>query len=155
MKKILSITSIVCSVLCLTALSQAQSQANFQQQYNQLSAQEKAQVKAEATQKEDYNALPSIKALNDRSVGEFCKSLPRGLETLFTQKVANNKSSSENRRAHLWAKYLSCKDSLLYYEGHRFFNSGHYSESEIISATGEIKKVMNWLLSEEAKLDSV
>jgi len=155
MKNPLSIITTVCAIVCLSSVAQARNQTSFQNQYNQLSAQEKAQVKSDAVQKEDYNAMPSVKVLSDGAVNDFCKALPRGLETLFTQKVADNKSPGETRRAHLWAKYLSCKDSLLYYEGHRFFDSGHYTDNQVISAIGEIEKVMNWLLAEEARIDSV
>lgn len=156
MKYLSSITIAVFALFSSTSqINAQQQQRSFQQQYNQLGSAEKAQIKASATKKEDYSQMPSIKVVNDSTVHEFCKLLPRGLETLFTMKVASNKPAAESRRAHLWAQYLSCKDSLLYYQGHRFFDSGHYSETEISSAITEIEKVMNWLLGEEAKLDAV
>ena len=151
----INLSAFIAAVLitsCLT-LSIRANEPSFRAQYLRLSQKEQQKVQAEATQKEDYGQLPKIKRLNDSAVIEFCKLLPRGLETFLPEKMAaHNQSFAEKRRTELWARYLSCQDSLLYYEGHRFFKSGHYSELEVSSSISEIKKVMSWLVAEERKL---
>ena len=154
MKYLSTLTIIILTILGSTAINHAQ-EPSFRDQFNRLSATEQAKIKSEATQKEDYSQMPSIKTINEKSVVDFCKLLPRGLETMFSQKVAENKTATEARRAVLWSRYLSCQDSVLYYEGHRFFKSGHYSEVQLTSAISEIKKVMNWLVQQEQRLDSL
>ncbi|MDF1754721.1 MAG: hypothetical protein P1U89_18190 [Verrucomicrobiales bacterium] len=150
--KTLTKTLAVLALLGSTAFS-AKAQTSFQQQYESLSSSEQSEIRAEATQKEEYDQLPAAPAvLNSETVTEFCKQLPRGLETM--QPKAGVNSATEQKRVELWVQHLSCQDSYLYYEGHRFFNSGHYTSSEIASAISEIKKVMDWLVKQEAALDS-
>jgi len=129
---------------------------SYQEQFAQLSRQEQAATRSEAVKKEDYDQMPKApSSLNEFTITEFCKLLPRGLERMIPDKLsAKKQSSTDRKRTQLWALYISCQDSLLYFEGHRFFKSGHYSATQSAGAINEIKTVMNWLIAEEQKLDS-
>ena len=147
-------TCIAIALLGSTPIT-SKAEDSFQEEFDRLSAREQEAVRAEAVKKEDYGQLPiAPREWNSESVTAFCKLLPRGLETLAPAKLSRDQSAIERERTLLWARYLSCEDSLLYFEGHRFFKSGHYTDPEIVSAIAEIRKVMNWLIKQEETLES-
>ncbi|MDF1814994.1 MAG: hypothetical protein P1V20_22510 [Verrucomicrobiales bacterium] len=150
------LTTTIVAALFGAAVTPSFAQNSFRAEFDALSPQEQAAVRAEAIQKEGYDQLPVAPLeLNHQTVTGFCMLLPRGLETLIPQKfAARGETGQQLERTKLWARYISCQDSLLYYEGHRFFNSGHYTEDQISSAIYEIGKVMKWLERQEEELDS-
>jgi len=147
------LSSLMVMTLLGSSLVTSNAQESFQAQFDRLSAPEQAAIRADAMQKEDYDQLPSkLATLNLQSVTDFCKLLPRGLQSVTPNEGAN-RVGIERERNQLWARYLSCHDSVLYYEGHRFFKSGHYTNTQLSSAISEIKRVMDWLVKQEKELD--